>query len=41
MKNCQRIDRALGWDDVRHYQKIIRILNETDRIRRGIDLPLD
>jgi hypothetical protein len=33
--------RALGWDDIRHYQKIIRILTETDRIMRKIELPLD
>lgn len=31
--------RALGWDDIRHYQKIIRILAETDRIMRSIELP--
>ena len=36
-----RKGRALGWDDVRHYQKIIKILNETGRIMRGIVLPLD
>ena len=36
-----RKGRALSWDDVRHYQKIIKILNETDRIMRAIDLPLD
>ena len=33
--------RALSWDDIRHYQKIIKILGETDRIMRAIELPLD
>jgi predicted helicase len=36
-----RKDRALSYDDVRHYQKIIKILAETDRIMREIELPLD
>lgn len=36
-----RRGRALSWDDIRHYQKIIKILNETDRIMKEIDLPLD
>lgn len=36
-----RKGRALSWDDIRHYQKIIKILSETDRIMRGIELPLD
>ena len=35
-----RKGRTLSWDDVRHYQKIIKILAETDRIMRTIDLPL-
>ena len=35
-----RKGRALGWDDIRHYQKIIKVLAETDRIMRGIELPL-
>lgn len=36
-----RKGRALSWDDIRHYQKIIKILSETDRIMREIELPLD
>jgi predicted helicase len=36
-----RKGRALNWDDIRHYQKIIKILNETDRIMKEISLPLD
>jgi predicted helicase len=36
-----RKGRALSWDDIRHYQKIIKILNETDRIMKDINLPLD
>jgi len=36
-----RKGRMLGWDDIRHYQKIIKILVETDQIMRGIELPLD
>lgn len=35
-----RKGRALTWDDIRHYQKIIKILAETDRIMRGIEMPL-
>lgn len=35
-----RKGRALSWDDIRHYQKIIKILAETDRIMRGIKMPL-
>ncbi|VVT10043.1 DNA methyltransferase [Sphingomonas aurantiaca] len=35
-----RKGRALTYDDVRHYQRIIKILVETDRIMRIIDLPL-
>lgn len=35
-----RKGRALSWDDIRHYQKIIKILAETDRIMRGIAMPL-
>jgi len=35
-----RKGRALGWDDIRHYQRIIKILDETDRIMREIELPL-
>ncbi len=35
-----RKGRELGWDDIRHYQRIIKILAETDRIMREIELPL-
>jgi hypothetical protein len=35
-----RKGRTLGFDDVRHYQKIIKILGETDRIMKEIVLPL-
>ena len=33
--------RALTWDDLGHYQKIVKILIETDRIMREIELPLE
>jgi hypothetical protein len=36
-----RRGRALSWDDIRHYQKIIKILAETDGIMKEIELPLD
>ena len=32
--------RSLSWDDIGHYQKIVKILAETDRIMREIELPL-
>jgi hypothetical protein len=35
-----RKGRALSFDDFRHYQKIIKILCETDRIMKEIKLPL-
>jgi hypothetical protein len=35
-----RKGRALSWDDIRHYQKIIKILAETDRISHVIEPPL-
>lgn len=35
-----RKGRPLSWDDVRHYQKIIKILTETDRIMSEIEMPL-
>lgn len=35
-----RRGRALSWDDIGHYQKIIKILSETDRIMKEIKLPL-
>jgi len=36
-----RKGRALSYDDIRHYQRIIKILAETDRIMGEIELPLD
>jgi predicted helicase len=36
-----RKSRALSFDDIRHYQKIIKILSETDRIMKTITVPLD
>jgi len=35
-----RRGRALTYEDIGHYQKIIKILVETDRIMREIELPL-
>lgn len=35
-----RRGRALSWEDIGHYQKIVKILTETDRIMREIELPL-
>jgi type I restriction-modification system DNA methylase subunit len=35
-----RRGRALSWEDIGHYQKIVKILAETDRIMREIELPL-
>src|SRR5690606_18515745 len=35
-----RRGKKLTWDDIVHYQNIIKILVETDRIMREIDLPL-
>lgn len=35
-----RKGRVLSWDDIRHYQKIIKILAETDRIMREIEMPM-
>lgn len=35
-----RKGRALSWDEIRHYQKIIKILAETDRIMKTIELPV-
>ena len=34
-----RRGRTLSWDDIRHYQKIIKILSETHRIMQEIALP--
>lgn len=36
-----RRGRALSWEDVTHYQRIVKVLAETDRVMREIDLPLD
>lgn len=36
-----RKGRALTYDDIRHYQRIIKILAETDRIMDEIEMPLD
>lgn len=36
-----RKGRVLTYDDIRHYQKIIKILAETDRIMREIEMPLE
>ncbi len=36
-----RKGRALSFDDIKHYQKIIKILSETDRIMKTIDMPLN
>lgn len=36
-----RKGRSLSYDDIRHYQKIIKILAETDRIMNEIEMPLE
>ena len=36
-----RKGRELSWDDIRHYQSIIKILSETDRIMKTIEMDLD
>lgn len=36
-----RRGRALSYDDIRHYQRIVKILSETARIMRTIEVPLD
>jgi predicted helicase len=35
-----RKGRELSFDDIKHYQKIIKILSETDRIMKTIEMPL-
>ena len=35
-----RRGRSLSFDDITHYQRIIKILAETDRIMKEIDLPI-
>ena len=36
-----RRGRGLSWDDIGHYQRIVKILAETDRIMKEIELPLE
>jgi len=36
-----RKGRALSFDDVRHYQKIVKILSETDRVMKTIAMTSD
>jgi len=36
-----RRGRSLSWDDIGHYRKIVKILIETDRIMKEIELPID
>jgi len=36
-----RRGRTLTYEDILHYQKIIKILTETDRIMKEIDIPLE
>lgn len=35
-----RRGRTLSYDDIGHYQKVVKILSETDRIMKEIELPL-
>jgi predicted helicase len=35
-----RKGRELSFEDIKHYQKIIKILSETDRIMKTIEMPL-
>lgn len=35
-----RRGRTLSWEDVTHYQRIVKVLVETDRIMKGIELPI-
>ena len=36
-----RRERELSMDDIRHYQRIIKILSETDRIMKTIEMDLE
>lgn len=36
-----RRGRTLSWEDITHYQRVVKILAETDRIMREIELPLN
>jgi hypothetical protein len=36
-----RRGRLLSFDDITHYQRIVKILVETDRIMKEIEFPLD
>ena len=40
MARVDRRGRVLSWDDIGHYQKIVKILTETDRIMKQIEQPL-
>lgn len=35
-----RKGRELSFEEIKHYQKIIKILSETDRIMKTIEMPL-
>ena len=41
MSFVSRRTRVLSYDDIGHYQKIVKILAETDRLMREIDLRLE
>ena len=36
-----RRGRTLSWDDISHYQKIVKVLSETHRIMQEIKLPIN
>jgi hypothetical protein len=36
-----RRGRVLSFDDITHYQRIVKILTETDRVMKEIELPLE
>ena len=36
-----RRGRSLSFDDITHYQRIVKILTDTDRVMREIQLPLE
>ena len=36
-----RRGRSLSFEDITHYQRIVKILSETDRIMKEIELPLE
>ena len=37
----ERERHALSWEDIRHYQKIVKALSETIRVMERIEIPLD